>query len=45
MFTIECSSGQDIKNHSYYTREDEMLFLAAIYFKVRACHHLSHGLH
>ncbi|CAF1593699.1 unnamed protein product [Rotaria sp. Silwood1] len=34
MFTIQCESGRDIRNHSYFSSEDEVLLLAATQFKV-----------
>lgn len=34
MFTIQCKSGRDIRNHSYFSSEDEVLLLAATQFKV-----------
>jgi hypothetical protein len=45
MFTIECDSGKDIRKHSYFPREDEILLLAATQFKVVACLNHGHGLH
>jgi hypothetical protein len=37
MFTIECKSGKDIRNHSFFPSEDEVLLLAATQFKVVGC--------
>ena len=37
MFTIKCESARDIRKHSYYLAEDEMLLLAATQFKVTGC--------
>ncbi|CAF4900171.1 unnamed protein product, partial [Rotaria socialis] len=37
MFTIECESGKDIRNHSFFPSEDEILLLAATQFKVIGC--------
>ncbi|CAF3237751.1 unnamed protein product [Rotaria sp. Silwood2] len=37
MFTIECDSGKDIRKHSFYPKEDEILLLAATQFKVIGC--------
>jgi hypothetical protein len=37
MFTIKCESVRDIRKHSYYSSEDEMLLLAATQFKVTGC--------
>ena len=34
MFAIECQSGKDIKNHSYYKSENEILIPAATHFKI-----------
>jgi hypothetical protein len=34
MFTIECHSGKDIRKHSYFPTEEEVLLLAATQFKV-----------
>lgn len=45
MFTIECKSGKDIRKHSYYPSEDEILLLAATQFKVVACLNHGNGLH
>jgi hypothetical protein len=44
MFTIECESGKDIRNHSYIQSENEILILAAAQFKVIACLDHGHGL-
>ncbi|CAF4407367.1 unnamed protein product [Rotaria sp. Silwood2] len=41
MFTIACSSGKDIRKHSYFPEEDEILLPAATQFKVVAS--LDHG--
>jgi hypothetical protein len=41
MFTIECQSGKDIREHSCFPLEDEMLLPAASRFKVIDC--LDHG--
>ncbi|CAF1336350.1 unnamed protein product [Rotaria sordida] len=45
MFTIECFSGKDIKQHSYFPSEDEILLLAATQFKVMGCLNAGNGLH
>ncbi|CAF1206900.1 unnamed protein product [Rotaria sordida] len=37
MFHIECESGKDIQNHSFFPSEDEILLLAATQFKVIGC--------
>ena len=45
MFTIECNSGKDIRKHSYFSLEDEILLLAATQFKVIACLNQGNDLH
>jgi len=45
MFTIECDSGKDIRKHSYYPKEDEILLLAATQFEVIGCLDQDNGLH
>jgi hypothetical protein len=45
MFTIECASGKDIREHSYFSSEDEILLLAATQFKVIGCLNQGNGLH
>ncbi|CAF3294186.1 unnamed protein product [Rotaria sp. Silwood2] len=37
MFHIECESGKDIRNHSFFPTEDEILLLAATQFNVIGC--------
>jgi hypothetical protein len=37
MFTIKCDSARDIRKHSYYSVEDEVLLLAATQFQVSGC--------
>jgi hypothetical protein len=37
LFAIECFSGKDIRRHSYYPSEDEILLIAARQFVVVAC--------
>jgi hypothetical protein len=44
MFTIECDSGKDIRKHSFYPKEDEVLLLAATQFQVVGCLDHGHGL-
>ncbi|CAF1386713.1 unnamed protein product [Adineta steineri] len=40
MFTIECNSGIDIRNHSFFPSEDEILLMAATNFKIMGnCNH------
>jgi hypothetical protein len=34
MFTIECLNGKEIRKHSYFSSEDEILLLPATHFKV-----------
>ncbi|CAF3258630.1 unnamed protein product [Rotaria sp. Silwood2] len=34
IFTIECHSGKDIRKHSYFSNEDQILLMAASEFKV-----------
>jgi len=34
LFTIECHTGKDIRKHSYFTNEDEIILMAASQFKV-----------
>ena len=34
LFTIDCESGKDIRNHSFFSTEDEMLLIAARKFQV-----------
>ncbi|CAF1353121.1 unnamed protein product [Rotaria sp. Silwood1] len=34
MFTLQCQSARDIRKHSYYPAEDEVLLMAATQFKV-----------
>ncbi|CAF3732315.1 unnamed protein product [Rotaria sp. Silwood1] len=45
MFTIDCDSGKDIRKHSYFSHEDEVLLLAATQFKIVGCLDQGHGLH
>ncbi|CAF1639447.1 unnamed protein product [Adineta ricciae] len=37
IFNIECQSARDIRKHSYYSLEDEVLLLPATQFKVVSC--------
>ncbi|CAF3562098.1 unnamed protein product [Rotaria sp. Silwood1] len=37
MFTLQCLSAKDIRKHSYYPAEDEVLLMAATQFKVMGC--------
>jgi hypothetical protein len=45
LFHIECTNGKDIRKHSYYQMEDEILLLPATYFKVISCFEMAPGLH
>ncbi|CAF1981369.1 unnamed protein product [Rotaria magnacalcarata] len=45
MFAIECNSGKDIRKHSYFESEDEILHLVATQFKVIGCLDAGNGLH
>lgn len=45
MFTIETESAVDIRNHSYYPAEDEVLLLPARQFEVRGCLDQAGGLY
>ncbi|CAF4211203.1 unnamed protein product [Rotaria sordida] len=37
MFTLQCQSARDIRKHSYYPVEDEVLLMAATQFQVMGC--------
>jgi hypothetical protein len=45
LFTIECLSGKDISQHSYYRSEEELLLLPARQFQVISCLEPAAGLH
>jgi hypothetical protein len=45
IFEIDCDSGKDITNHSYYKSEQEILLLPARQFKVIACLQPKSNLH
>jgi hypothetical protein len=45
LFTFDCLSGKDIRSHSYYGNEDEILLLPARQFIVKGCLNQGHGLH
>ena len=45
MFMIECNSGKNIRKHSYFPHEDEVLLLPATQFEVVGCLDQGHGLH
>ncbi|CAF1428959.1 unnamed protein product [Adineta steineri] len=44
MFTIQCNSARDIRKHSYFPFEDEVLLLAATEFQVKGIVDQGHGL-
>jgi hypothetical protein len=44
-FTIECTSGKDIRHHSYFQSEDEILLPPGRQFQVVSCLNQSGGLH
>jgi hypothetical protein len=37
LFNIQCETARDIRKHSYFPTEDELLLLAATQFKVTGC--------
>ena len=45
LFHIECTHGKDIRRHSYYGKEEEILLLPATYFKVSSCFEMASDLH
>ena len=45
IFHIECLNGKDIRRHSYYQKEDEILLLPAIYLEVVSNFEMAPGLH
>lgn len=45
MFAIKCHSARDIRKHSYYASEDEVLLLAGTEFRVTGILDQGHGLH
>ena len=45
LFTIECKNGKDIRKHSMFPAEDEILIPAATQFKVISNLDQDHGLH
>ncbi|CAF3941631.1 unnamed protein product [Rotaria sp. Silwood1] len=45
MFAIECHSARDIRRHSYYPSEDEVLLLAATEFRVMSILDQGHDLY
>jgi len=44
-FIIECVNGKDIRRHSYYQKEEEVLLLPATYFQVLSRFEMTPGLH
>ena len=44
-FTIECTSGKDIRQHSYFAREEEILLPPGREFQVVGCLNQPGGLH
>ncbi|CAF0813250.1 unnamed protein product [Adineta steineri] len=44
-FSIECNTGKNIRAHSFYEKEDEVLLLPARQFEVMGCLDQGHGLH
>ncbi len=44
LFNIECESGKNIRSHSYYAKEDEVLLLPARQFEVIGCLDQGNGL-
>jgi hypothetical protein len=44
-FTIECTSGKDIRQHSYFQSEDEILLPPGRQFQVLGCLNQPGGLH
>ncbi|CAF1306604.1 unnamed protein product [Rotaria sp. Silwood1] len=45
LFQIDCHTGKNIKNHSFMSKEDEILLLPARQFEVKSCLNSGHGLH
>jgi hypothetical protein len=45
LFSIECNAGKNIRSHSFYTKEDEVLLLPARQFEVVGCLDQGNGLH
>jgi hypothetical protein len=45
LFHIECENGKDIRHHSYYEKEDEILLLPATYFQVTSYLKMAPDLH
>ncbi|CAF1024603.1 unnamed protein product [Rotaria sp. Silwood1] len=45
LFQIDCHTGKNIKNHSFMSKEDEILLLPARQFEVKSCLNSGNGLH
>ncbi|CAF3676944.1 unnamed protein product [Rotaria sp. Silwood1] len=45
LFQIDCHTGKNIKNHSFLSKEDEILLLPARQFEVKSCLNSGNGLH
>lgn len=45
LFNINCLSGKNIRNHSYFEKEDEIVLLPARQFKVASVFNAANGLH
>ncbi len=45
IFHIECVNGKDIRRHSYFETEDEILLLPATYLEVVSNYEMAPGLH
>ncbi|CAF3895981.1 unnamed protein product [Rotaria sp. Silwood1] len=45
LFQIDCHTGKNIKNHSFLSKEDEILLLPARQFEVKASLNSGNGLH
>jgi hypothetical protein len=45
MFAIETDSGIDIRKHSFFKTEDEVLLLPARQFKIQGCLDQGDGFH
>jgi hypothetical protein len=45
LFSIECISGKDIRQHSYFESENEILLFPVTQFKVRSCSRQTNDVH
>jgi hypothetical protein len=45
MFSIQTNRGKDIRAHSYFENEDEILLPPGLYFRVMGCLNPAEGLH